>query len=798
MPKATRVPTGLRIEALLDDRVRVFPIHVLSRPRFQMLAVRWSKLAARRQQWSERDSDADTTRAIALETIEESGMSKNSLRLLFAAAVIQVVIPWEKREEKNWEARIMPWEFVIHQSLRCLNAEHAVPPIVRHLEMPGKQQPPATGSPAAALLLLNSPPRGTEEEAAIFQRETDIIAAAFSASVLHKKNNLDAAAIRRLLENEQITPGRLLLHFAAIDEMRPGTGPLAKKMLPHVWMPVTGEDGRTRDWITFEEAAQVLTHLGGNGGIRAPWLVSLPFNHSGPRFAALAVAHGASAAIGFQDVADESVRVNFFGAFYEHCRAGGWDLLDAFRNSIKDTGPLLRGTGIILWSRSSLLHSRDEHAKSALPKSRSKGRKMLASAPQKVSGTAKLVPQDTHTVPPTPESVATPPQRALIDAEPVSSLNYAVMHNQSSWDDARDSFGERGPLFRKFNVPRLLPGVDPANPEAEITISLQAGDLTTQWRELVPLKNTDNPLARSIRVPLTSVLARTIGESIHTLIEAEIRVVGNLVYRRSFNTTLLAIDEWRDDGVAHIFLPSFVHSRDPAVRDLIRLARQDLCSIMDDFHAGFDGYQSGDPLAVDRQVQSIWSAIVQEWQLAYINPPPTFSQLSQRLRRPGRIREERAGTCIDLALLLAAALEYVDIRPLLVLAPGHAYLAYCREPAPTLGLFSKISESPDAPKLSNDEADRLSRETRQSGSQRDTRTWVYGPEQHKQIVEALNDGRIAAIEATGITRRIPFAQAIEEGSKKLRRRLEFDCLIDVYHARHLGVTPLPVIFEGPH
>lgn len=754
-----------------------------------MLAVRWSKLAALRQQWGERDSDTDTTRTIARVAIEESGLSVSDLNVLFASEAIQVVIPWEKREEKNWEARIMPWEFVIHQSLRSLNAERAVPAIVRHLEVPGKQPSSVVKRPSAALVLLNSPPRGTEEKTAVFQREIDILAASVSSSTPHRKNNLDANALRKFLQDENIPPEQLLLHFAAIDEMRPGDGPLAKKMLPHIWMPTTNEGGLKRDWITFEEAARVITHLGENGEVRAPWLVSLPFNHSGPRFAALAVAHGASAAIGFQDVADESVRVNFFGKFYEHCQAGGWDLLNAFRNSIRDTGSLLRGTGIILWSRRSLLLKQSETPEPVTSRSTAKSKKALMAMASKASE---------DRMPATQEIGETPPPRPLIDAEPVPSLNYAVMHNQSSWDDSRDSFGERGPLFRKFNVPRLLPGIDPANPEAEVTISLQAGDLTTQWRELVQLKNTDNPLARSIRVPLTSVLARTIGESIHTLIEAEIRVKGGLVYRRSFNTMLLAIDEWRDDGVAHIFLPSFVHSRDPAVRDLIRLARHDLCSIMDDFHAGFDGYQSGDPLAVDRQVQAIWSAIVQEWRLAYINPPPTFSQLSQRLRRPGRIREEHAGTCIDLALLLAAALEYVDIRPLLVLAPGHAYLAYCREPAPTLGLFSKISAGPGSstPKISNDEVDRLSRETQKSESQRDTRTWVYGREQHPQIVEALNDGRIAAIEATGITRRVSFSQAVEEGSKKLRRRLEFDCLIDVYHARHLGVTPLPVIFEG--
>ncbi len=60
---------------------------------------------------------------------------------------------------------------------------------------------------------------------------------------------------------------------------------------------------------------------------------------------------------------------------------------------------------------------------------------------------------------------------------------------------------------------------------------------------------------------------------------------------------------------------------------------------------------------VDKQVQAIWTAISLDYGLGYINPPPSYSENSQRLRTPWRVLHERRGTCVDLALLMAACLN---------------------------------------------------------------------------------------------------------------------------------------------
>ena len=74
----------------------------------------------------------------------------------------------------------------------------------------------------------------------------------------------------------------------------------------------------------------------------------------------------------------------------------------------------------------------------------------------------------------------------------------------------------------------------------------------------------------------------------------------------------------------------------------------------------------------------MWTALVNEYRLQYINPPPAYSTKTQRLRTPSEIVGSNSGTCIDLALLLASCLEYIGIYPVLVLLTGHAFVGYWR------------------------------------------------------------------------------------------------------------------------
>ena len=47
--------------------------------------------------------------------------------------------------------------------------------------------------------------------------------------------------------------------------------------------------------------------------------------------------------------------------------------------------------------------------------------------------------------------------------------------------------------------------------------------------------------------------------------------------------------------------------------------------LRDDATAGFEGYQAQTQEEVDLQVRTLWSALLHEYRLGYINPPPAYS-----------------------------------------------------------------------------------------------------------------------------------------------------------------------------
>src|SRR5205823_551536 len=159
---------------------------------------------------------------------------------------------------------------------------------------------------------------------------------------------------------------------------------------------------------------------------------------------------------------------------------------------------------------------------------------------------------------------------------------------------------------------------------------------------------------------LTSSLMRSLQESAHTGMLVEVKCDGQEKFQDTFRVTLLPVDEWRDDDENRQWLPSFVLARDPAVARIIQSAQRYLRALSDDNAAGFDGYQA-DEDGVDLQMQALWWALCCDHPLDYINPPPTFTKASQRLRVPSQVLQAGRGTCIDLALLLAACIEHVDM-----------------------------------------------------------------------------------------------------------------------------------------
>jgi hypothetical protein len=234
--------------------------------------------------------------------------------------------------------------------------------------------------------------------------------------------------------------------------------------------------------------------------------------------------------------------------------------------------------------------------------------------------------------------------------------------------------------------------------------------------------------------------------------------------------------------------------RDPSVLRVICAAQRYLRTLLDDCNAGFDGYQrlapddSNAAEVLDPQVQAIWAALQHDLPLNYINPPPSYSSQSQRLRSPGQIFEGGAATCIDLALLFGSCLEFVGIYPVLFLITGHAFPGYWRSDKAWWRMRNFFFRDTHEPVLAN-----MAGMPGPANPQRQGEGWMFeGVDNLRELLCYVQNGSLVPFESTYVTRHRGFFEALEAGPGLLHPDT-FDVMIDIQLARGENVTPIPLL-----
>jgi hypothetical protein len=715
----------------------------------QQLAMRWAHVVRNRRRWSKEDKPTKVLEARAIEAFEAIGVTRAQLEALGHADHVEVSMPFES-EHIGWEARVFPWEYMLSAATKPFRGDRGVM-VTRHLERRGAV-PPLGERPR--MLVVESAP-GELGDAYALDWEGRLVLASFGAWEEQPLRDPTALALRRHVERMQPHA----LHFTGIDT-REGRD-LARSLLTPATkrdgLCLRGDDLRPRA-VLADEVAEIF-----NAARRKPALVSLTAFNTAARTCALTVARGAGAAIGFQDRFDELLAELFYTTFYRALALSGHDLCASFRvawETLRARPDGLRGTGIVLWSARSLLGegswSRGMELDAALREERRSDWRPARGKPD---------------------------LRDLleVDVVPERRLNYAVLHNDSD-------------LFERFVIRKLAPS---RVRDAEIHVELHVGAHRFPFRGNVDLTEPIEDLGARIRVPLTWELARSIVESVRTALFVDVRVGDLILHRATHLVELLPPTEWRDNAVDGPWLPSFVLPRDPAIEGIVAKAQRYLRALADDPAAAFDGYQSEDPGAddpgepIDLQVRALWSALLHEFEIAYVNPPPSYTPGHQRLRTPTDVLRSGTGTCIDLAALLASLLEYVEIHPVLVLLEGHAFVGYWR----TLEAHERFLDMASIfdPSLAEAEVEaEAPGEEHVPVSDGRHRAYVVGPSGYDEIVTAIEHDDLVVLEATSLAARHGFAVAIEEGTAHLADPAQFHSLLDVRLARDQGVTPLPL------
>ncbi|SFZ84579.1 AAA domain-containing protein [Devosia enhydra] len=215
---------------------------------------------------------------------------------------------------------------------------------------------------------------------------------------------------------------------------------------------------------------------------------------------------------------------------------------------------------------------------------------------------------------------------------------------------------------------------------------------------------------------------------------------------------LLARDEWGGVHDMAQLLPAFVMPNDPSSAGILRQAADHLAA--HGHSSGLDGYQSGSPQRAFLLTAAIYSAIT-GMGLHYAEPPTSFEQRGQKVRRPSTIETERLATCLDTSLLFAAALEGAGLYPVVLLFRDHA----------AVGVW-------------------LTKRTLSRSIELDA----------MEIRKALASRELLVFETTGVSHRP--AMPLDAAQRLLERRLDganaqdFVAAIDVHRARSGGITPL--------
>jgi hypothetical protein len=726
--------------------------------RLQRAAMQWSYIVRNRRRWAEREALAREQNVRARALLREVGVGDDELRAIAEAGKAQVSIGYSPTDDDaGWELRVLPWEFLLAGATQKLRSKRPLA-VARQLGRRVGSRERSEG-PKSVLYVQSAPqPLADEYD---FASEQELVKSNLSQLGWNPLLNPTRKSLQEAMRS--LRPD--VVHLAGFDShearrlapkaplVRPegAQGGSDERVLDGY--ALSGSDGEL-DLVSARDLAELLAGRG-----HAPLFVGCGFWDSGSRVAATLVASGVSTAVGFQDSFDDELAELFFAALYRRWQQAGWRLADAFHDAwdvVRQRPRGLTGTGVVLWSSRALV------GPDAGPTARERTLRQRFERESRA-----VIDQREHRL---------LDQLCRVHCEPFEELNYSLLHN-------------RRPLFDTLKILKLMPG---CMEDIELRVELDGGAATFPYRRIFSLRDEKLDLNPDIHASLTSSLARSAGESVNTSLFVELLWGPRVLYRQTHRVRLLPPDQWRDTDEDRLWLPSFVLPRDPAVTELIEKATRYVRVLRDDPRAGFEGYQAVDAASrdpsrpVDLQVQAIWDAIVHEWRLAYVNPPPAYSQGldSQRLRTPSMIAADGAGTCIDLCLLVSACLELVDIYPVVFLLDDHAFPGYWRSEEAHDDFLQVIADRIE--ELSPSDAVRSGT----NGTQ--TEPWLHGPDVHAEIWQRVKARDLVALESVNLTDPTGFAVAIQNGRKRLRPRTGFNSMIDVVSARYANVTPLPL------
>lgn len=234
-----------------------------------------------------------------------------------------------------------------------------------------------------------------------------------------------------------------------------------------------------------------------------------------------------------------------------------------------------------------------------------------------------------------------------------------------------------------------------------VEVALVPSEYGDAWRCNIPeLGVGESWNSGPINLPLRLERLRAVAEKEGAHLRVSVRDRDEELIVRTESLPVLAYNEW-------VYLPqflqltaAFVQPNSAALHPVVQAAAGYLEARVGS--NAFPGYQVGSPEHVNAMLSALHDAL-QEVDLAYINPPPSFEVTGQKVRLVADTLAQRRGTCLDLSVLQAALWEHVGLHPLILIVPGHALLGCWTEarhasaPVVALGVSPSLGNDTPAP-----------------------------------------------------------------------------------------------------
>ncbi|AZB65608.1 DUF3320 domain-containing protein [Cereibacter sphaeroides] len=263
---------------------------------------------------------------------------------------------------------------------------------------------------------------------------------------------------------------------------------------------------------------------------------------------------------------------------------------------------------------------------------------------------------------------------------------------------------------------------------------------------------------RDLRIPLAGGLLDKLTDRMKAEVRFILRQGDKILADRTETVTALARNEWGGGRFMPELLAAFVTPNDPSVQRLLKEASVILAG--SGKSGSLEGYQAKSRARAWEIMAGIWAAVSARG-ITYAVPPASFEQTGQKIRLPSEIAETGLATCLDTALLFAAAFEQAGLHPVVIFTKEHAFAGAWLQPQyfPTMTV--------------------------------DDAMVVRKAVALKELV--LFETTMAAAGHP-----LPFTKAIAEGERRMAEEhdVDFAFAIDIRQARRRGIQPLSSILAA--